>query len=234
MQTDLHQRADRPLLDISSADLSMWQQCFFDDAASEYDARFLLPKILPLATEADNAFCKYLDSWAADETTHYEGFADLYASFAIGDEGPTESRIFIDTEMAKRTASFAHIEPFLRDEFSVCVLLAYDELMNAQAYRGDFVLYDRLHSTLVSQWIRRVARDEARHYAGSLSLLKFHHQHRLHEVESLLEMIVETDNDKVPYEATFVLDRSSDVQNTARGKEEACAEIVLRHLHRAA
>jgi len=207
---------------------------FYDDAASEYDARFFSDRIdkhLPNRSAPLNSF---LDYWNRDERDHYEFFATLYSLCGEEAEDREKRLKSLASDMDERSAEFSRIDRFFADEFSLCVLLAYDELMNTMAYKGEFDLYDCLGSTAISRCIRTVARDEAKHYAGALSLLKKQHRDRHAEVEKLLTDIVCVDTSGDPYAATFVLDRGDDMLNTAREQAQECADRVLRQLHRVA
>jgi len=205
---------------------------FFDDAGSEYDACFFSDRVdwhLPKRSPPLNSF---LENWNNDEQDHYTFFATLYSMCGEDNEPQLDRLDSLMKAMELRSPDFSRIDRFLADEFSVCVLLAYDELMNTMAYKGEFGLYDSLGSKTISRCIRIVARDEAKHYAGALALLKRQHMDRRNEVEKLLADIVDIDTSGDTYASTFVLDRGDDMLNTARDQAEECADRVLRQLHR--
>src|SRR5208282_4105110 len=107
---------------------------------------------------------------------------------------------------ATRTQTFSNIAEWLSDEFSVCVLLAYDENVTAQAYRLDFPIYRSFGNPGLLKWIRLVALDEVHHFSNLVALIRRSHRHRLNEVAPMLDRLVERDLSGEDYSATFVLD----------------------------
>ena len=204
---------------------------FYDDAGSEYDSRFLYIELKKRFPNMSEELKEYLHYWDLDEADHYYGFAQLYAA-CVQNKNKESLRLELDNQMKQRVADFSKISQFLVDEFSVCLLLAYDELMNTYAYKEEFPVYDELGSPAISKWIRRVAQDEARHYIGAIKLLLSQHADRLNEAQVLLEEIVRVDTSGKPYQATFVLDRADDDLNEARDLCHGAASRVLSRLNK--
>ncbi len=85
--------------------------------------------------DAEN-FCKYLQPpefkemeklWRRDEFNHYLGFRQIYSLLYH------KSFREIEWQLAACEPNFIPIKEFLQDEFSICVVLAYDELATTRA-----------------------------------------------------------------------------------------------------
>jgi hypothetical protein len=95
---------------------------------------------------------------------------------------------------------------FLKDEFGLLVLLAYDEIVTTKAYVRDFPIYDSFRQPEISKFIRLVARDEAFHFKRIVAMLRSRFAERLGEVPAVLSLVMAADRVDRPYAATFVLD----------------------------
>lgn len=210
-------------IDLGRVDLVELEDTLWDTAESEYDARFLYKYLEPDLADFSDAFRNYLGVWMQDEDAHYCGFRHLY-SLAF-EMPPTQ----IDFEMAKRRPDFSRLSKPLHDEFQLLTMLAFDELVTVKAYKKEYALYDALGAQKTGHFIRRVAWDEAAHYADALAILRDQHVSRLDEVPALLRRILDFDFDQRDYRATFLFDHadtsiySADIMLTS-------AKVICRQL----
>ena len=190
-----------------------FQALLWHEICSEYDARRFAEHIHQLGPSLTTEFQCFEKAWLADENNHYSGFRQLYVTAFGG------SVIELDAEIADRRASLDSLM-FLQDEFSACVVLAYDEAVTAKAYPMDYKIYDRLGDSALSRWIRRVCRDELYHCRNVTEVLKHRHADRLAEIPGLLATVMEWDQHSAEYSATFVLDHQrfpAPLLNESRG-----------------
>jgi hypothetical protein len=183
---------------------TIWQRDFQDnlwhEICSEFDAARLAAYVLRAHVPLSDAFRGFETEWLSDERRHYLGFRHLYS---------TMYRISCDVVAARveaRPSSFDRLSSFLTDEFHLCVLLAYDEIVTARAYAEDFAIYDAFGDCNVSTWIRQVCRDEAKHFLGITRILRSCHAARLTELPRALDHLVAYDTSGMEYVGEFVLD----------------------------
>ena len=112
----------------------------------------------------------------------------------------------IAKSVRQRVSGFSELARFITDEFRVCVLLAYDEMVTARAYAADFPIYDSLGDDNLSQWIRKVCREEIRHCLAMVELLRLRYPLRLSEIQSSIDELARYDSRSADYTGTFVLD----------------------------
>jgi hypothetical protein len=181
-----------------------WQLEFrenvWEEMCSEYDARRLAGRVRDLDLPLSAAFGRFRDAWLLDEHRHYLGFRRLYSILY----DTLESDLAVRVEA--RGGDLSALTAFLVDEFSLLVLLAYDEIITAKAYARDFAIYDALADPHLSTWIRHVCRDESIHCRGAIEILKRLHASRLGEVPSLLDVLTGISTQGTEYEGSFVLD----------------------------
>jgi hypothetical protein len=175
------------------------QSLLWHEICSEYDARRLSECLLANIKDLSPEFLAFQKCWLADESNHFDGFSIIYSAL-FG--GTPES---IVEGIQGRPIDLTRLD-FINDEFSVCVLLAYDELVTAQAFKVEFPIYDLLNSAGVSEWIRLVQSDEIYHGVGAVKVILKNHSHRLGDVSSLLDRIALFDSDQETYGGAFVLD----------------------------
>ena len=96
-----------------------------------------------------------------------------------------------------------------------------------RGYRGNFPAYAALGPEF-DRWMRRVAADEARHYAGFLGVLLDHMPPDLERAERVLAEIRGAEGE--PYRATFVLDHDDPVYGEDLYGE--AARLLLRQLRK--
>lgn len=101
------------------------------DVFSEADAQFLYDWLLHRGISP--GFRQMLDAWLEDELKHYQGLRRCY--HALSGVAYAE----MDREAAARAAqrNLEPIEDLLVDEFSILLLLAYDEIGSTYSYRRD-------------------------------------------------------------------------------------------------
>lgn len=185
--------------------------------------------------DAEN-FCKYLQQsgmlftpefkemeklWRRDEFNHYLGFRQIYSLLYH------KSFEEIERELAACEPDFIPLKEFLQDEFSICVVLAYDELATTRSYCQDFDLYKSLGSKPMVDWIKHVTKDEAFHYSNALEIIARRHRHRLPELPMLVKRLIEYDLKDSKYKSTFVLNHQSRQYFTSDFLSE-CSDIISK------
>jgi hypothetical protein len=125
-----------------------------------------------------------------------------------------------------READFSPLESYLVDEFSVCVVIAYDEVSTTKAYKMDFNLYRSLGIPNLYSWIKQVTGDEARHFFNIVKVLKLNYPERLDEVPDPVERLIEHEHNGSDYRGTFVMNREGDYYTT--DFLEDCRKRILR------
>lgn len=170
---------------------------------SEYDSINFFNKIksqknIPYSSD----FKIFLEKWLKDEEMHTEGFKKIY-NLTYGDTYQE-----IEGQLRERTADFTHIEEFLDDEFKICLLLAYDEIVTAHVYERSMSFYQEVEGSMIPQWIKKVKYDEVKHFLGVIDVINTRHNGKAASVEKILMKIVDVDMNLKEYEGTFVLDHS--------------------------
>lgn len=118
---------------------------------------------------------------------------------------------WIDQQMLLRKPAFEHLTSYLRDEFTILLSIAFDEITSTRAYKQDFELFDSLGPHCLSTWIRNAARDEATHYANAMTLLKRGHSERFAEAADFLGDIVNLETSETfGYHNTFIFEHDTD------------------------
>ena len=202
-------------LDVAAASRERLHSILYWDMTSEYDARFLSAYLRAGAWTLSEEFWARERVWAADEERHFRGFQSVYERL-FGASGAI---------LERRRPDFAPLAHLFADEFSMALLLAYDELTTVRGYRVNLGFYDQLGPAF-GRYVRMVIADEGRHYGSFLGLLRERHAHRFGEAERSLQCIL--DMEGTPYAQTFVLDHDEEVYTQAVAIESA--SILLRHL----
>lgn len=194
---------------------------------AEHDAEFFCQELdrrvaagkLQLTPE----FRAFEHAWRRDELDHTLGYAKVI-SLLYGDD---EAELLAHSRA--RQPKFERLEPLLADEFSICLLLAYDEMVTAGSYRADGrTFYPQFRNERLLQWIKRLAADEERHSANLLAVLRQCHQAELHRTESVLTQIARIDVVGAEYAATFVLDHDEASVFTERQLAAARRRLLRR------
>lgn len=184
---------------LSASKREFLKDLLWNDASTEYDARFLtawLHTEEPKRGPFSKAFWVVHDLWSFEEERHYRGlFAVLAAVFP-----ETDWR----ARLNDRVPSFDHLESSLPDEFSVLVTGAFDELVTVRAYRANLDVYGKVGPEF-SRFVKLMIADEALHYARFLGCLKAGNQQRSAEASAVIRS-VRLAAAGSPYGATFLLD----------------------------
>jgi hypothetical protein len=165
-----------------------------------------------------------LTSWRRDERNHFIGFRRVYQLFYAEEENQITEKVF------HRVLNYSSLDPSLVDEFSLCLLLAYDELVSAKGYAADCQFYDQLGPAPLQSWIRRVAGDEAMHYGNFLNVLRQNHRSRLAEADEILSRIFALDVASKDYNGGFVFDHKDESFDTDFLKQ--CAQKILASINK--
>ena len=170
------------------------------------------------------AFRAFERLWRRDELDHTVGFARLFAVLYREDEAA------VLTALRRREADFTPLEPFLADEFSICLLLAYDELATTLSYAEDWKLfYPRFGDERLTGWMKRLAADEARHYGNLIRVLTTVHRNSLPRAVRVMDAIHALDLERPEYRGTFVPDHDDPAVFPAAHPDE-CRRRVAKSL----
>jgi len=145
----------------------------------------------------------FLSQWIKDEQSHAASFVKLYSELY---HVPYD---VIAQKLAERPVNFSQIAPFLEDEFSICVLIAYDEIATVVSYQLDVAFYDLLDKKIHGKLIRSIIKDEGRHFSSILEVIEKCHSERLGEIYSKLQKLLQWDIAKPEYQSTSVMDHST-------------------------
>lgn len=172
----------------------------WNDLCSEYDAENFCKYLERSGLELSPAFKSFEGAWRKDEYNHYLGFLRIYSR--LYDEPEEE----VAKRLEHREADFKPIDKFLKDEFTIALLLAYDEIATAKAYSQDHELYASFEDPNYLRWIKLVTRDESIHFTNLTGLINQKHPDRIPEVSQLVSQFIEWDLEGGEYKGTFVLD----------------------------
>ena len=175
------------------------------DVWSEGDSRPLYDYIQSRKGEMSPDFLSMLELWLQDELKHYEAMRRCF--HAISGVGYDE----MDAFFVERTHEVEPIKAVLRDEFTILVALAFDELGSTMSYRRDVDEYYRFYPPGIEAIGRNLFADEGVHFGNAIALLKQHHQSRLGEVKATLEEIIRLEAELGRYTKTFFLDHAQEI-----------------------
>ncbi|MBF8743564.1 hypothetical protein [Pseudomonas guariconensis] len=186
--------------------INIRQRNFWHDMSSEFDSRHFLTYLLRREDLfLSDEFLEFFCLWHLDEQNHYRGLRKINSVLYA------QSEEHIDQKIKSRKPDFELISPFLRDEFTILLSIAFDEITSTRAYKQDFELYDSLGPHCLSTWIRHAARDEAAHYGNAIKLLKLHHTSRFEEASDFLSDIIDFESSHAfTYQNTFIFDHDTD------------------------
>jgi len=218
----------REMLTIDSDFIRELEPALWIDVATEYDAENFC-RHLDHLQKTDNLqlsddFQAFEKAWRKDELNHTSGFVYFYALLYELSESEVWRRL------ESRPVDFEPIKHFFKDEFSICVMLAFDELATTRFYVDHLNRYVAFENPVLLQWIRTVAKDEAMHLANILHVIRNQHKHRLSEVPALLNELAHWDNGGAEYGATFVLDHEGgqlEPEFIARNCQIICKRLGL-------
>jgi hypothetical protein len=184
-----------PPSEIEARKVKLWK-----DLYTEYDARHFELEVIRrdiLETADAKAF---FSAWAADERRHTTGFVSLMQLVCSCDPQDLWDRL------DERSHDFNAIGPYLIDEFTLLVLLAFDEMATCHAYAEGRDFYAALGQDLLLQWLREVIADEAVHCTNALNVIRSCHSHRIPEMKDIMSKLITPVPDESEYRGTFVLD----------------------------
>lgn len=194
--------------------------------SSEYDARHLSTFLRESALDLSGAFWSLESAWAEDEHRHYRALRWLYSHIYSVDESQ------LDAQLQQRQPNFDPLRPLLRDEFSLCVILAFDELASARSYARDRARFRPLGTAAV-RLFHWAARDEFLHCRNAVDLVRARHADRLADVPTVLAQAIAHDTSpQRRYDATFLLDQIPDSEENSLDEAflRECADKVDRYL----
>ena len=203
------------------------------DLVAEYDAR-RLERELHRRGGYSRAFHAFLAAWVYDEAKHTRALHWLYSR--AFDVAPEELDERLEARLAQTEAEFDGLESFLRDEFRLAVVLAYDEAMSTHGYGADIPFYASLARSPKEERafraiLRELRTDEAVHYRNAVALIAHEHPSRRDEIDATVHDIVSFDCAQEGYGGGFLLDHASD-QFDADAMERIGASVA-RAIHRA-
>lgn len=187
---------------LTAAEKKVYEQMFWHSICTEYDSQNFYKNLIKSKLAITIEFKEFLKIWLRDEINHANGFKLLYGLIYNRDE---ES---INDELESRVIDFSCIDSFFKDEFKLCLLLAYDEIVTTHVYSRSIKFYDSLGPKELGIWIRQIKRDEALHFSNLISIIKNNYSDRTQDAESILNSIVTLDMNIKNYNGTFVLDHS--------------------------
>ncbi|MCP3413512.1 hypothetical protein NLM16_05290 [Bradyrhizobium brasilense] len=181
-----------------SAVRARWDK-LWPDLYTEYDARYLKQELATrnLVVTADAA--AFLNAWAIDEERHTDGFIRIIE--LVANESEKDLRERLDA----RPHDFGPIIEHLKDEFSLMVMIAFDEMCTCRAYAAEKPFYDGLGNKTFHLWLREVIADEAVHSMNAVNVIRACYRDRIGQVGPILDNLIRA-SDNLRYCGTFVLD----------------------------
>ncbi|NEU95783.1 hypothetical protein FNJ47_08060 [Bradyrhizobium sp. UFLA 03-164] len=149
----------------------------------------------------------FFSAWAIDEERHTDGFIRIIELVANGSEKDLRERL------AARPHDFGPIVEHLKDEFSLMVMIAFDEMCTCRAYAAEKPFYDSLGNNTLHHWLREVIADEAVHSMNAVNVIRARYRDRIGQVHSILDNLIRA-TESLRYSGAFVLDYFGAVYST--------------------
>ena len=205
---ELFSQVSHAALIMSDADREEMLDSMWTFVQSEYDSRhlsqFFRKSGLPLSEE----FWAFDRAWGRDENNHYLGARWLISAMYGLNQEDVERRV------ASTPPDFSHVEHLLRDEFSICVALTYDELASARGYAETVDWAKTLGPPQIAKFFRKLARDEMYHHINAREIIACHHRDRVAEIPDVLDRIIDFDTSPGhAYRGTFLFDHTPGAGN---------------------
>ncbi|WP_225187007.1 hypothetical protein [Bradyrhizobium sp. NBAIM01] len=181
-----------------SAVRARWEK-LWPDLYTEYDARYLQQEVVSRNLIASDEVAAFFNAWAMDEERHTEGFIRIIELVAKGSEKDLRERL------DARPHDFGPIVEYLKDEFSLLVMIAFDEMCTCRAYAAEKPFYDTLGNNTFHHWLREVIADEAVHSMNAVNVIRARYRDRIGQVGTILDNLIRA-TDNLRYSGTFVLD----------------------------
>ncbi|WP_246799521.1 hypothetical protein [Bradyrhizobium sp. CCBAU 51753] len=169
------------------------------DLYTEYDARHLKQELAARTLIATDEAAAFLSAWAIDEERHTNGFIRIIELVANGSENDLRERL------RARSHDFGPITEYLKDEFSLLVMIAFDEMCTCRAYAAEKPFYDALGNNTFHHWLRQVIADEAVHSMNAVNVIRARYRDRIEQVGAMLDSLIRG-CENLRYSGTFVLD----------------------------
>ncbi|AMA61550.1 hypothetical protein BCCGELA001_29005 [Bradyrhizobium sp. CCGE-LA001] len=163
----------------------------------------------------------FFSAWAGDEERHTESFIQIME--LVAGESETDLR----DRLADRLHDFSAIDEYLKDEFSLLVMIAFDEMCTCRAYAADREFYAGLGSNFL-RWLREVVADEAVHSINAANIIRTRYRERIPEVGAILDAVISSVGDDLEYNGTFVMDYFGG--NYTQKMFANCRAAVLRNV----
>ncbi|MDX4046933.1 hypothetical protein QYP04_33450 [Pseudomonas aeruginosa] len=110
---------------------------FWHDMSSEFDSiNFLRYLFGRRDIQFSNEFIEFVCLWHLDEQNHYRGLRKINSVLYSMPED------MIDREIRSNSPDFSHIEDFMKDEFTILLSIAFDEVTSTRAYKQDVSFFD--------------------------------------------------------------------------------------------
>src|SRR5450830_483789 len=214
-----------PPVTLSKAEKATWKEIFFDSIITEYDARRLYWHIADQNPACISELANILKPWLRDEIDHAYGFSLIYSAYT---GVPLD---VVAMEVETRQSDFNSLTPFMQDPLKLLILLAYDEIITTHVYQRSIKNYDTFSSSQLSVWIRKIKRDEAKHFFFFIEQAKQLFPNRLQEAPSILKELFTLDFEKTEYTGTFVLDHNTlDYPITKKEIQELIIPTIIKQL----
>lgn len=204
----------------SEINAPMWRNLI-----SEYDGLHLSNEIRKNQEQYSIEFLNFEKIWLPDEINHYLGVLQIYSTIF---ERDLED---VHDEVSSREPDFLESERYIKNEFLLCNVFAYDELLSTRGYNDAFPVYDSFCNSSLKKWIRLAARDEMYHCMNILNVIKRAHSNYLSEVPNVLKDIVQSEYIRLnDYTGTFIFDHDAPKNDTESKMLEKCANDLCRYL----
>ncbi|WP_235999651.1 hypothetical protein [Bradyrhizobium uaiense] len=189
-----------------SAIRARWNK-LWPDLYTEYDARHLKQELADRNLIVSDEAAAFFSAWAIDEERHTDGFIRIIELVANGSEKDLRERL------AARPHDFGPIVEHLKDEFSLMVMIAFDEMCTCRAYAAEKPFYDSLGNNTLHHWLREVIADEAVHSMNAVNVIRARYRDRIGQVHSILDNLIRA-TESLRYSGAFVLDYFGAVYST--------------------
>ncbi|RXH38132.1 hypothetical protein XH99_01800 [Bradyrhizobium nanningense] len=163
----------------------------------------------------------FFNAWAIDEERHTDGFIRILELVADGSEPDLRARL------ETRSHDFGPVFEHLKDEFSLMVMIAFDEMCTCRAYAAEKPFYDALGNNTFHHWLREVIADEAVHSMNAVNLIRARYHDRISQVGKIIDNLIRAAT-TLRYSGTFVLDYFGEVYSKELLAESRLA--VMRNI----
>lgn len=177
------------------------------DVFSEADAQFLYDWLLERGVSP--AFRAMLDCWLEDELKHYQALRRCYHALA----GVSYGEMDREATLRAKKRNIEPIADLLVDEFSILLLLAYDEIGSTYSYRRDLAEFYGYFGREIAKVGQHLVRDEGQHFSNAAELILSLYPDRLKDVSATLARFDQREKQLArtgSYHGTFFLDHAQE------------------------